>query len=289
MKNVLFRGVCTALVTPFFDGKVNYPMAEQLIRRQIDAGVKAIILAGTTGEASTLTFDEKVELFARCKDFTGDRCKIIAGTGCNSTSYTVELSQAAEECGVDGLLVVTPYYNKANDEGLFAHYTTVAHKVSLPIILYNVPSRTGVDIPISVLKRLSHIPNIAGIKEASTDIVKQSRILSACGDRLSIWAGNDSHITASAAIGGQGVISVLSNLYPAETVTLTDAALDGDFDTAAELQIRLTELIDALFIDVNPIPVKYAMRAIGFDCGNCRLPLSQLSQEHKQKLSQLLG
>lgn len=289
MKNVLFRGVCTALVTPFFDGKVNYPMAEQLIRRQIDAGVKAIVLAGTTGEASTLTFDEKVELFARCKDFTGDRCKIIAGTGCNSTSYTVELSQAAEECGVDGLLVVTPYYNKANDEGLFAHYTTVAHKVSLPIILYNVPSRTGVDIPVSVLKRLSHIPNIAGIKEASTDIVKQSRILSGCGDRLSIWAGNDSHITASAAIGGQGVISVLSNLYPAETVTLTDAALDGDFDTAAGLQIRLTELIDALFIDVNPIPVKYAMRAIGFDCGNCRLPLSQLSQEHKKKLSQLLG
>lgn len=288
MKKAIFTGVCTALVTPFLENKINYPLAEQLVRRQIESGVSAIVLAGTTGEASTLTDREKLELFRRCKDFAGDRCKIIAGTGSNATQHAVELSQAAEECGVDGLLVVSPYYNKASDEGLYAHYLTLAHSVRIPIIMYNVPSRTGVDIPVSVYKRLSKIPNIAGVKESGKDIAKHGRILAACDSDFSVWAGNDEHIVPSISLGGKGVVSVLSNLYPVETVAMTEAALDGDFDTAAELQCRLMKLIDLLFCDVNPIPIKYAMQCIGYDCGECRLPLTPLTADNKQKLAQLL-
>ena len=172
MKRPLFQGTCTAMVTPFLNGAVNYPMMEQLLRRQLDAGVKAVVISGTTGEAPTLSEDEKLQLFHRAKAFVGDECLIIAGTGCNSTARTAELSLAAQEEGVDGLLIVSPYYNKATTEGLIAHYLTVAHSVRIPIILYNVPSRTGVDIPVAVYQCLSQIPNIAGVKEASTDISK---------------------------------------------------------------------------------------------------------------------
>lgn len=288
MKKPVFTGVSTAMVTPYLDNKINFPMAEQLLRRQIEAGVNTIVLAGTTGEASTLTDQEKLELFRRCKDFVGDRCKIIAGTGNNATQRAVELSQAAEECGVDGLLIVSPYYNKANDDGLFAHYLAIAHSVRIPIIMYNVPSRTGVDIPVSVYRRLSHIPNITGVKESGKDIAKHSRILAVCGDALTVWAGNDEHIVPSISLGGKGVVSVLSNIYPAETVAMAEAALDGDFDSAADLQRRLMPLIDLLFCDVNPIPVKYAMQCLGYDCGACRLPLTALSADKKEKISQLL-
>lgn len=289
MKNPFFCGTCTALVTPFLDNKVNYPMAEQLIRRQIEAGVDSIVIAGTTGEASTLSDSEKLELFRRCKDFVGDQCKIIAGTGSNATIHAVELSQAAEETGVDGLLVVSPYYNKANTDGLFTHYMSIAHSVRIPIIIYNVPSRTGVDIPVSVYQRLSAIPNIVGVKEAGSNIAKHSRIIAACGNTFSVWAGNDDQIVSSIALGGKGVISVLSNLCPAEVVTMTQAALAGDFDTAADIQCRFMELIDLLFYDVNPIPVKYAMGCLGYDCGSCRLPLTRLSAEHAQKISAYFG
>lgn len=284
MKDSLFSGVCTALVTPFLNGKVNYPIAEQLLLRQIQAGVPAVVMAGTTGEAPTLTDDEKIELFYRCKQLAKNRCMIIAGTGSNSTAHTVELSIHAQEAGADALLIVTPYYNKATPDGLFAHYLSVAHAVSIPIIIYNVPSRTGVDVPVSVYKRLSALPNIIGIKEASTDITKITRIRAACGDALQIWSGNDDQTVPSMSLGGNGVISVLSNILPKETKAMTDAALIGDYKTAAAYQVQLQTLIDLLFCEVNPIPVKAAMHCIGYDCGDCRLPLTALSKENQRKL-----
>ncbi len=289
MKKTLFTGACTALVTPFLDGSVNYPMAEQLLRRQMDAGIKAVVLAGTTGEAPTLTNHEKLQLFRRCKEFAGDQCAIIAGTGSNSTAHAVELSKAAEDLGADALLVVSPYYNKSTPDGLYAHYLSIAGAVRIPIILYNVPSRTGVDIPVSVYKRLSTIPNIAGVKEASSDITKITRILRECGPEFSVWSGNDDQAVPAMALGAKGVISVLSNVCPVETAAMADAALAGDFDTAAALQCELGRLIELLFCEVNPIPVKAAMKCIGYDCGGCRLPLAGLTPENQLRLERFFA
>lgn len=283
MKNILFSGVCTALVTPFLDGKVNYPMMEILLRRQCDAGVKAVVICGTTGESPTVSDEEKLELFRRCKEWAKDQCLIIAGTGSNSTEHAVYLSREAEKCGVDALLVVSPYYNKATEDGLFAHYLSIAHAVKLPVIIYNVPGRTGVDIPVSVYKRLSRIPNIAGVKEASTSITKIAEIRAACSD-LPIWSGNDDMVVPTLSLGAQGVISVLSNVAPVETKAMVYAALKGDYDTAAALQCKLLPLIKLLFCEVNPIPVKAAMKCIGYDCGGCRLPLTCLSPANTQKM-----
>ena len=288
MKDALFTGVCTALVTPFIGGQVNYPMMEQLLKRQIDAGVPAVVIAGTTGEAPTLSDREKLTLFARCKDYAGDTIKIICGTGSNDTLHATELSLAAQEAGADGLLVVSPYYNKATADGLVSHYMTIAHNVSIPVIAYNVPSRTGVDIPVTVYKRLSHISNIIGVKEASTDITKVLRIRLACGDDFHIWSGNDESAAAAISLGAKGVISVVSNVAPAQTLAMTRSALDGDFDTASDLQGKLLPLTDALFSEVNPIPVKAAMKMIGYDCGECRLPLCAMSTEKRSILEQLL-
>ena len=284
MKKPLFQGVCTALVTPFLGNQVNYPMLQQLLKRQMDAGIEAVVLSGTTGESATLSDSEKLEMFRIAKAYVGDRCKIIAGTGSNSTEHAVELSRAAEEMGADGVLIVSPYYNKATPDGLMAHYIAIAHAVGVPVIMYNVPSRTGVDIPVSVYRRLSRIPNIAGVKEAGTDITKITRIARECGKELPIWAGNDDQITPVISLGGQGVISVLSNIFPAQTQAMANAALDGDFDTAAALQCSLQPLIELLFCEVNPIPVKEAMRILGFDCGGCRLPLTPMSKENRTKL-----
>ena len=283
----LFTGVCTALVTPFLRGEVNYPMLERLLQAQLDAGIRAIVICGTTGESPTLSDQEKLELFRRSKEFVGGQCKIIAGTGSNCTEHAVCLSQAAQALGVDGLLVVSPYYNKATPEGLFTHYSAIAAAVQLPCILYNVPSRTGVDIPVEVYRSLSRIPNIAGVKEASSDIVKVTRILCECPG-FPVWSGNDDQIVPVMALGGCGVISVLSNVAPEKTKALVDAALDGDFDTAAALQLRLLPLIRALFSEVNPIPAKAAMKELGFDCGNCRLPLTPMSEENFRKLREAL-
>ena len=283
MNKPLFQGVCTALVTPFLNNEVNYPMMEQLMRRQLDAGIKAIVLAGTTGEAPTLSCEEKLEMFHRAKQFVGNDCLIIAGTGFNNTAQTVSFSLAAQEQGVDALLIVTPYYNKATEDGLWAHYLSVAHTVEIPIIVYNVPSRTGVDIPLSVYQRLSSIPNIAGTKEAGADIKKVTWLCSP-QYQMTVWTGNDDHIVSSIAVGAKGVISVLSNVVPVETQAMVSAALDGDFDTAASLQQQLQPLIDLLFCEVNPIPVKAAMKFLGYDCGACRLPLTELSPENQKKL-----
>ncbi len=284
MKKPVFTGVCTALVTPFLYDKINYPLVEQLLRRQMEAGVRAVVLSGTTGESPTLSDEEKLELFRRAKEYTGNNCTVIAGTGSNSTEHTIELSQAAEAMGADALLLVAPYYNKGNPEGLYRHFKSIAQAVQIPVILYNVPSRTGVDIPVSVYKQLSVLPNVAGVKEASTDITKTAKIRNACGPNFHIWSGNDDQIVPVMSLGGQGVISVLSNLCPAETVAMAEAALAGDFDTAASLQCQLMPLIELLFSEVNPIPVKYAMGYAGFDCGGCRLPLGTISPEVKNKI-----
>ena len=282
----LFTGVCTALVTPFLDGAVNYPMMQQLLRRQMDAGIKAVVVSGTTGESPTLSDREKLNLFKVCKDYVGSNCMIIAGTGSNSTEHAVSLSVEAQAAGADALLVVSPYYNKTNPDGLVAHYMAIAHAVNIPVILYNVPSRTGLDIPVSVYKRLSSIPNIAGVKEASTDITKIARIRSHCPGSFGIWTGNDDQIVPVMALGGLGVISVLSNVVPEETAAMANAALAGDFDTAADLQCGFLPLIELLFSDVNPIPVKEAMALIGYDCGGCRLPLTSMAKERKQRLTE---
>lgn len=284
MDNNIFSGVCTALVTPFLGEKVNYPMMQQLLKRQIDAGIRAVVIAGTTGESATLTDAEKIELFVQSKAYTGSKCSIIAGTGSNSTSHAVELSLAAEEAGADALLVVSPYYNKATADGLFAHYVSIAHAVQIPVILYNVPSRTGVDIPVSVYRRLSRVPNIIGVKEASTDITKIIRIRRECPNSFHIWSGNDDMTVPIISLGGTGVISVMSNVLPEETIAMTNAALAGDFDTAADLQVKLQPVTDLLFCEVNPIPVKYAMNCIGYDCGDCRLPLCRLTKDNQAKM-----
>ena len=289
MKKPVFTGACTALVTPFSNGKVDYSMLRKLLHRQMAAGIHAVVLCGTTGEAPTLTDEEKLTIFQQAKEFTGDDCTIIAGTGSNSTQHALTLSRAAEEVGADALLVVSPYYNKATAEGLLAHYTAVAGAVHIPMIAYNVPGRTGVDIPVEVYAQLAEIPNIAGVKEASSDITKINRIRAECPGDFSVWSGNDSMIVPVMALGGQGVISVLSNLLPVETQAMAQAALDGDFDTAAALQIQLTPLIDLLFSEPNPIPVKAAMELLGLDCGSCRLPLTPLSSQNLQKLKQALS
>lgn len=289
MENTLFCGACTALVTPFLNNEINYPMLTQLLKRQMDAKIEAVVICGTTGEAPTLSDQEKITLFSRAKDCVKEQCLVIAGTGSNCTEHAVRLSIAAEKAGADALLVVSPYYNKATPEGLYCHYRAIAEAVHIPTILYNVPSRTGVDIPVSVYQRLADISNIAGVKEASTDIVKIARIRKECPADFAVWSGNDDQAVAAMALGAQGVISVLSNVAPVETQAMALAALAGDFDTAAALQIQLLPLIDLLFCEVNPIPVKAAMACIGYDCGVCRMPLSPIKEETRKKLEKLLS
>ncbi len=289
MKKTLFTGACTALVTPFSGGKVNLGMLEKLLARQIDAGIEAVVICGTTGESPTLSDTEKLQLFRHAKEYAGEECMILAGTGSNSTEHAVALSQAAGDAGADGLLVVTPYYNKATPSGLLAHYSAIAGAVHIPIIAYNVPSRTGVDIPVSVYQQLSRIPKIAGVKEASTDISKIAKVRAACPDSFAIWSGNDDQAVAVMSLGGQGVISVLSNVEPVKTQAMAKAALDGDFDTAAALQLELLPLIELLFCEVNPIPVKAAMNLIGYDCGDCRLPLTPMTESNYAKLAAYLA
>ena len=282
MKRLIFTGLCTALVTPFSEDGIDFFMLEQLIEGQIEAGTEAIVLAGTTGESPTLTHAEKLELFREGGRMAAGRCRIIAGTGSNSTKAAVELSQEAQDCGADGLLVVTPYYNKATQPGLLKHYRAICEAVEIPVIAYNVPSRTGVDISIDTCKALAEIPNLVGIKEACGDISKVARILA--DTDLAVWSGNDDQTVPVMALGGAGVISVASNVIPKQMHDLTQVALKGDFANASALQRKYQRLMDLLFCQVNPIPVKAAMRMIGMDCGECRMPLDGLTDENARKL-----
>lgn len=288
MTKPIFTGVCTALVTPFLENRLNTPMLRQLIRRQELAGVDALVICGTTGESAALTDAEKLELFRVSREAIPEGLPFIAGTGSNNTSHAVALSQAAQELGADALLVVSPYYNKATEDGLYRHYRHIAQAVSIPVILYNVPSRTGLDIPVSVYKKLAEIPNIAGVKEASSDIRKIAKIRQQCPRDFSVWCGNDDLAVPALSLGAAGLISVVSNVEPELTRAMVKAALDGDFDTASDLQCRLLPLMQALFREVNPVPVKEALKLIGLDCGSCRLPLGEASPETREALASLL-
>ena len=288
MKKPVFEGVATALVTPFKNGTIDLPTLQKLMDRQIGSGIDAIVICGTTGESATLTTQEQLSLISHAVDYAAGRCKIIAGTGSNSTAHALEMSRMAASVGADALLLVTPYYNKCTQSGLIEHYTTIADQVNTPVIVYNVPSRTGMDITLETYKTLSEHPNINGVKEAGPSIAKAARTLDACGDALNVWSGNDDSAVPLLSIGGKGLISVLSNVRPAQTLDMVKSALRGDYARAGRLQLELMPLIDALFCEVNPIPVKEAMRIEGIDAGDPRLPLTPLSAEGRERLQRLL-
>ena len=290
MKKPIFTGAGVAIVTPFYgeDLKINFPLFEEIIENQINNGTDAIVVCGTTGEKSTLVYDEHVEAIRIAVETTAGRIPVIAGTGSNDTVHAVKLSNDAEKMGVDGLLMVTPYYNKASQDGLIESYTYIEERVSTPIILYNVPSRTGVTIKPETYLELSKLPLINGAKEASGDISHLAKCIALCGDNLNFYSGNDDQITAFMALGAKGVISVLSNIAPKLAHDIAQFGLDGDFKKSAELQLKYIDLCNALFCDVNPIPVKEAMCMMGYDVGRCRMPLSPLNEKNKALLREVL-
>lgn len=285
MKQPVFQGVCTAIVTPFTNsGEVDFEAFDRLIDRQLAAGVAAICVCGTTGESATLTEKEHGELIDACVSRVNGRAKVVAGTGSNSTAHALTLSREAQALGADALLLVTPYYNKTTQAGLIKHYEYIADRVDVPIILYNVPSRTGLGCTAQTYEALSHHPNINGVKEASGDFSLAARTRALCGEELNLWSGNDDQTVALMALGGQGVISVYSNLMPEGMVAIAQKCLEGDFPGATELQSRAMELMDALFLEVNPIPVKTALGLADIQAGPLRLPLWEMSPAHVETL-----
>lgn len=287
MKKTIFTGAGVAIVTPMnADGSINYDKLGELIDFQIDNGTDAIIICGTTGESSTMTDEEHIECIRYAVERTAHRVPVIAGTGSNHTEYAVNLSKTAEKLGVDGLLLVTPYYNKASQQGLIVHYTTIANAVNVPIILYNVPSRTGVNILPETLVELAKVENIVAVKEASGNISQIARVAALCGDDLTIYSGNDDQIVPIMALGGKGVISVLSNCIPKETHEIAQLCLDNKFPEAQAKMNKVLEFANSngLFCDVNPIPVKEALNIMGFEVGECRLPLTRMSEDKIAKL-----
>lgn len=288
MKNALFHGACTALVTPFREGYINYCMFDRLLERQLAADIDAVVVCGTTGESATLSVQEKTELYKHTVQFVNGRCKVIAGAGGNCTKSAAEMTKIACDAGADAILSVTPYYNKCTQDGLIRHYEVIADQADTPVILYNVPSRTAVNITPETCRVLSAHPNIGGIKEADPDVAKVSKIRSLCSKDFCIYSGNDDRIVPFYAAGAEGVISVLGNLYPEKLKKLTKLCEEGAYRKAAGMQATLCSLIDALFCAPNPIPVKAAMRLCGLDVGECRLPLTALSDAQKQQLKALL-
>ncbi len=290
MKKPIFTGAGVAIVTPFYgeDLKINFPLFEEILEHQINNGTDAIVVCGTTGEKSTLVYDEHIEAIKVAVDVTAGRIPVIAGTGSNDTVHSVKLSNDAEKMGVDGLLMVTPYYNKASQDGLIESYTYIEKRVSTPIILYNVPSRTGVNIKPETYLELSKLPLINGAKEASGDISHFAKSIALCGDNLNFYSGNDDQITAFTALGAKGVISVLSNIAPQLAHDIAQYGLDGNFRKSAELQLEYIDLCNALFCDVNPIPVKEAMCMMGTNVGRCRMPLSPLNDRNRVLLNNVL-
>lgn len=279
MKNTIFTGAGVAIVTPMnADGSINFDTLGENIEYQIANGTDAIIICGTTGESSTMTDEEHVECIRYCIEKVYKRVPVIAGTGSNDTKYAIDLSKQAEALGADALLVVTPYYNKTSQRGLIAHFTAIADSVNIPIILYNVPSRTGVNIALDTYVTLSKHKNIVAVKEASGNISAIAKIIEKCGNDLDVYSGNDDQIVPIMALGGKGVISVLSNVAPKETHEIAQYCLDNNIAKAAEMQIKYLDLANNLFIDVNPIPVKEAMNLMGMNAGECRLPLVKMEQ-----------
>ena len=284
----IFKGVGTAIATPFIENDVNYEEYGKLLENQIEAGVNAIIVCGTTGESACMSEEEKKNLIKYTVDKVNSRIKVIAGTGSNNTFQAIKMSKYAEEVGVDGLLIVTPYYNKATQNGLIKHYEMIASEVSIPIILYNVPSRTGVNILPETCLELSKIDNIVGIKEASGDISQVAKIARMCGKNFAIYSGNDDQVIPILSLGGKGVISVLSNVMPEYTVEMLDSFWNGNYEKAGDMQVNITDMCEALFCEVNPIPVKYALNEMGYNFGVPRLPLTELSDNGKAKLDKVM-
>lgn len=285
MKNTIFTGAAIAIITPMnADGSINYDKLGELIDDQIENGTDAIVICGTTGEASTMTDEEHRDCIKYAVEKTAGRVPVIAGTGSNDTKYAIELSKEAESLGADALLLVTPYYNKTTQKGLIMHFTAIADAVNIPIILYNIPGRTGVNMEVSTVKELAKHKNIAAIKEASGNISYAAKLIAACGDNIDVYSGNDDMIVPIMSLGGKGVISVLSHVIPKETHMMAQYCLDNNFAEATKFQIEYLDLINDLFIEVNPIPVKEAMNMIGFAAGPCRMPLCEMTDEHKAAL-----
>ena len=289
MKNPIFTGAGVAIITPFTaDGKVNEKVLAEIIEYQISHSTDAIVICGTTGESATLDHNEHTQAIKVAVDVTAGRIPVIAGTGSNDTAYALKLSNDAEKLGVDGLLMVTPYYNKASQEGLIKHFNYVADRVSTPIILYNVPSRTGCEIKPETYAELAKHKMIYAAKEATGNLSSIAKTISLVPEDFAIYSGNDDQITPIISLGGKGVISVLSNILPQVAHDIAQTALDGDFKKSAELQLKYLELCNAMFMDVNPIPVKAAMRLMGIDVGPLRLPLCDMTPANTEKLKSVL-
>ncbi|MBR3845563.1 MAG: 4-hydroxy-tetrahydrodipicolinate synthase [Clostridia bacterium] len=284
MKTTVFSGVCTALITPFRDGKIDFEALRGLIKFQIDGGVNALLINGTTGESATLTDAEKREIISFTVSEVGGRVPVIAGTGSNDTKKAVELSKFAYDVGADACLVVTPYYNKASEAGLIKHYEAIADATKIPIMLYNVPSRTGVNIPLSIYKKLSEHKNIVAVKEANPSVSDFARLSARCGKNLDLYSGNDDLILPSLSLGGKGVISVISNALPKQTGEICRLWFGGKIKEATELQLKLLPLINAIFCEVNPIPIKALLSHLGFCKEEYRLPLCPMDSDRKMAL-----
>ena len=282
----IFTGAGVAIITPMTEtGAVNYPNLEEILEYQIANGTDAIIICGTTGESSTLSHEEHLEAIRFTAEKVAGRIPVIAGTGSNCTETAIYLSQEAEKYGVDGVLLVTPYYNKATQKGLIAHFTKIANSIKIPVILYNIQSRTGVNIAPETMAYLAkNVENIVGVKEASGNISQIARIAELCGESFDIYSGNDDQIVPLLSLGGKGVISVLSNIAPRETHDIVAKFMDGDVKGSRELQLRALPLIEKLFCEVNPIPVKAAMNMLGWEVGPLRMPLSEMEEEHQKEL-----
>lgn len=286
MKSTLFTGSAVALVTPFdnISGRIDYGKLEELTEFHIANGTDAIVVCGTTGEAPTLDDDEHCKAVEVVIGAASGRIPVIAGTGSNNTAHAVMMTEIAEKLGADGILSVTPYYNKATQNGLYQHYKTIAECTKLPIILYNVPSRTGVNIQPATVSRLADIDNIVAIKEASGNISQVAQVAALCGDRIDIYSGNDDQIVPIMSLGGKGVISVIANVAPQQTHDLVAKYLEGDVKASLDMQLEMIELVGALFCEVNPIPVKAAMNMMGFDVGGTRLPLCDMAENNYNTL-----
>ena len=288
MEKTIFTGAAVAIVTPFNENGINFEELKRLIDFNIDNGTDAIVIAGTTGESSTMSDEEHKEAIRFTVEYVNKRIPVIAGTGSNDTAYAVELSKYAESVGVDGILVVTPYYNKATQSGLVKHFTYIADRVNVPMILYNVPSRTGVNILPETYVELAKHPRIVAAKEASGDLSQVAKIKALCGDNLDIYSGNDDQIVPILSLGGKGVISVLSNVMPKEAHEICSLYFEGKIEESAKMQTDYLELINNLFIEVNPIPVKTALGLMGYNVGNLRLPLFAMEGKNLETLEDSL-
>ncbi len=288
MKTPVFTGSGVAIVTPFKDGKVNFEKLAELIDFQIKGGTSSIIICGTTGESATQSLEEHAATVDFCVKHTKGRVPVIAGAGSNDTMASKYLCQHAEKSGADALLIVTPYYNKATQKGLIKHYTTLADCVNIPIILYNVPSRTGCGFTAETYYELSKHPNINGVKEASGNFTLVNTAMSMCGDDLYFWSGNDSDALPMMSLGAKGVISVIANLMPELTAKICEYALNEDFVSARKLHLEYVQLMESMFIEVNPIPIKTAMNLVGMDAGELRLPLCEMEPANLEKLKKAM-